>query len=47
MKYFEKYTVSVLEKEVNSVLDPLQLAYRQGQGMDDAINNITPMPFDD
>lgn len=36
-----KSTCSLLNVEVNPALDPLQFAYRQGRGTDDAINNIT------
>lgn len=31
----------MLKAEVNSELDPLQFAYRQGRSTDDAINSIT------
>ncbi|KAF7645306.1 hypothetical protein LDENG_00206710 [Lucifuga dentata] len=39
MKCFEKCVVAMLKEDVNS-LDPLQFAYRQGRGTDDAINSI-------
>lgn len=33
--------VSSLKKEVDSLLDPFQFAYKQGRGTDDAINSVT------
>ncbi len=33
--------VSSLKKEVDSLLDPFQFAYKQGRGTDDSINSIT------
>ncbi len=40
MKSFEKYMVSVLKTEVNSILDPLQFAYRQAHSTEDAVNTV-------
>ncbi len=40
MKCFEKCVVSMLKAEVASNLDPLQSAYRQGRGTEDAINSF-------
>ncbi len=41
MKSFEKYMVFILKTEVNTVLDPLQFAYRQGCSTEDAFNTVT------
>jgi len=40
MKCFEKCIVSMLKAEVANNLDPLQFAYRQGRGTEDAIISI-------
>lgn len=40
MKCFEKCVVSMLKAGVADKLDPLQFAYRQGRGTEDAINSI-------
>ena len=40
MKCFEKCIVSMLKAEIATNLDPLQFAYRQGRGTEDAISSI-------
>lgn len=41
MKCFEKIVVSSLKSEVDSCLDPLQFAYRQGRSTEDAAITVT------
>ena len=41
MKCFEKLVVNLLKAEVSVDIDPLQFAYRQGRGTEDAVTSVT------
>ncbi len=43
MKCFEKFVISLLEKEVEPLLDTSQLAHKQNRSTEDASLSIVPL----